>query len=297
MFELGERIGWTLQNVDEKLTSDFCSKIGVKKRVLKGRRRRRGKIDTDIVDKTMKRYRDEKIPIDKFELFMDIATPTKLDIAEYPNLKSLELSGLSYSRRVNIGRSESLRDLKINNVLFLYPQKIEVDAPNLVSLEYEGDDIPQLKLAKESNKFNNSTLNSRIYTLNDDCDEINMEHLKQHYRVATPKVDVLDVIIESRVDFPTFVDALLWCFHPRRLNISSSFKMIIYFINRLLYMKNSSHSTDSHGNEPQLSQLKEVKAYKFDGKNESWHPVKPESMKLKAGDPNEMEKFYFLLHG
>ncbi|WMV47467.1 hypothetical protein MTR67_040852 [Solanum verrucosum] len=244
----------------------------------------------------------------------------ELDIAEYPNLKSLELSGLSYSRRVNIGRSESLRDLKINNVLFLYPQKIEVDAPNLVSLEYEGDDIPQLKLAKESSKFNNLTLNSRIYTLNDEwfcrlmeslsnstswsqvslhiysCDEINMGHLKQHYRVATPKVDVLDVIIESRVDFPTFVDALLWCFHPRRLNISSSFKMIIYLINRLLYMKNSSHSTDSHGNEPQLSQLKEVKAYKFDGKNESWHPVKPESMKLKARDPNEMEKFYFLLN-
>ncbi|WMV47477.1 hypothetical protein MTR67_040862, partial [Solanum verrucosum] len=239
----------------------------------------------------------------------------KLDIAEYLNLKSLELFGPCYSRRVNTGRSESLRDLKINNLLICYCQKIEVDAPNLVSLEYEGDDILQLKLAKESSNFKKLTLNFRKYSLNDgwfcrlmefllnsswfqvslhiySCDGINMEYLKQHYRIAIPQVKVLDVIIESRDDFPTFVDALLWCFRPRRLNISSSFKMIIYLINQLLYRKNSSHST-SHENKPQLNQLK---AYKFDGKNGSWHPVKPRSMKLITGDPNEMKKFYFLLN-
>ena len=56
---------------------------------------------------------------------------------------------------------------------------------------------------------------------------------------------------------------LLWYFlHPRILNISSSFKMIIYLINQLLYRKNSSHST-SHENKPQLNQLK---VYKFDRK-------------------------------
>uniref|UniRef100_M0ZWX7 Uncharacterized protein n=1 Tax=Solanum tuberosum TaxID=4113 RepID=M0ZWX7_SOLTU len=167
----------------------------------------------------LQKIRSLSITIESDEQFVKIQAPTlehlsyssnsleKLDIAEYPNLKSLELSGLSYSRRVDIGRSESLRDLKINNVLFLYPQKIEVDAPNLVSLEYEGDDIPQLKLAKESSKFNNLTLNFLKYSLNDgwfcqlmeflsnstswsqvslhiySCDEINMEHLKQHYRV------------------------------------------------------------------------------------------------------------------
>uniref|UniRef100_K4CUW8 F-box domain-containing protein n=1 Tax=Solanum lycopersicum TaxID=4081 RepID=K4CUW8_SOLLC len=145
MSEFGERIGWTLQNVDEKLISDFCSKIGVKKQVLKvwlynnkkktkkhskyqptaadilpelvihkilsnlnyveasrmtilsktwlrswlthpnlllvvysgtDEKRMIGKIDADIVDKIMKRYMDEKIPIDKFELSMDIVTPT-----------------------------------------------------------------------------------------------------------------------------------------------------------------------------------------------------------------------------
>ncbi|XP_015087189.1 F-box/FBD/LRR-repeat protein At1g13570-like [Solanum pennellii] len=536
MFEFGERIGWTLQNVDEKLISDFCSKIGVKKKVLKvwlynnnktkkhskyqptaavilpelvihkilsnlnyveasrmtilsktwqrawlthpnllfvvysgtDEERRIGKIDADIVDKIMKRYMDEKIPIDKFELSMEIVTPTtgylfssidkwldialqngvrelvyrnleyhssfnifkmltakclrevvlrncnlvyfsslpsghvgnchslrklsltsvtvddnmlqgllanyplienliirhcrgwkkcevrnlqkirslcitikseqvvkieaptlehlsyssyvlgKLDIGEYPNLKSLELFGPCYSTRVNIGRSESLRDLKINNLLLCCCQKIEVDAPNLVSLEYEGSDIPQLELAKESSNFNKLTLNFNKnsfnvgwfyllmeFLLNSEflsnstswsqvslhiysCDGINMEYLKQYYRVAIPQVDVLDVIIESREDFPTFVDAFLWCFCPRRLNISSSFKTIIYLINQLLYLKNS-----SHGDKPQLSQLK---AYKFDRKNGSWHPVKPRSMKLLTGDPNEMEKFYFLLN-
>ncbi|KAK6780695.1 hypothetical protein RDI58_022879 [Solanum bulbocastanum] len=35
MLEFGERIEWTLQNVDDKLISDFCSKMGVKERVLK----------------------------------------------------------------------------------------------------------------------------------------------------------------------------------------------------------------------------------------------------------------------
>ncbi|KAK4731176.1 hypothetical protein R3W88_024164 [Solanum pinnatisectum] len=251
----------------------------------------------------------------------------ELDI-EYPNLESLELSGSFASRRFKIGRSESLRVLKINNLRINNCQKIEVDAPNLVSLEYEGNHLPQLKLAKESSKFKNLIFNSNKHSLADKwfcrlmeflsnskflsnstycsqvsiqvsldiyrCGEINMEHLKRHYRVATPQVDVLDVIIEPRDDLATCVDALLWCFRPRRLNISSSFKMIIYLINRLLYMKNSSDST-SHENEPQLVQLKEVRAYKFDGKNESWHPVKPKSMKLKTGDPNNMDKFYFLL--
>uniref|UniRef100_M1DS32 ZF-HD homeobox protein n=1 Tax=Solanum tuberosum TaxID=4113 RepID=M1DS32_SOLTU len=447
MFEFGERIGWELQNVDEKLINDFCSRIGVKKQVLKvwlhnnnkkknqpttdtlpegaihkilsnlnyveasrmtilsrtwlqawltnpnllfvacsGAEERaewstRGKIDIDIVDKIIKRYRDEKIPIDKFELSIDIGKPTgyiffsidkwfdialqngfevrnlqnirslhimiekkqsveieaptleylsyssysldELDIVEYPNLESLELSGSFASRRFKIGRSKSLRVLKINNLRINNCQKIEVDAPNLVSLEYEGDYLPQLKLAKESSKFKNLIFNSNKHSLDDKwfcrlieflsnstswsqvsiqvsvdiyrCGEINMEHLKRHYRVSTPQVDVLDVIIEPRDDSPTFVDALLWCFRPRRLNISSSFKIIIYLISRLLYMKNSSDST-SHEDEPQLVQLKEVRAYKFDGKNESWHPVKPKSMKLKTGDPNNIEKFYFLLN-
>ena len=183
---------------------------------------------------------------------------------------------------------------------------------------YEGSDIPQLELAKESSNFNNLTLNFNKYSLNVgwfyrlmefllnseflsnsiswsqvslhiySCDGIYTEYLKQHYRIAIPQVDVLDVIIESREDCPTFVDALLWCFRPRRLNISSSLKTSIYLINQLLYMKNS-----KHGNKPQLSQLK---AYKFDRKNGSWHPVKPRSMKLLTGVPSEMEKFHFLLN-
>ncbi|KAG5587567.1 hypothetical protein H5410_048001, partial [Solanum commersonii] len=44
-------------------------------------------------------------------------------------------------------------------------------------------------------------------------------------------------------------------------------------------MKNSSQST-SHGSTPLLSQLKGVKAYKFDRKKESWHPVEHKSGEL-----------------
>uniref|UniRef100_M1CJ57 F-box family protein n=1 Tax=Solanum tuberosum TaxID=4113 RepID=M1CJ57_SOLTU len=192
----------------------------------------------------------------------------ELDIAEYPNLKSLELSGCFAPRRINIGRSESLRVLKIKNVHIFYSQKIEVDAPNLVLLEYEVSHLYDKRFYWLMEFLANSTSWSQVSIQFYGCDKIDMEYLKQHYRVATLQVDVLDVILESRDDSPTLVDALLWCFHPRRLNISSSFKMIRYFMNRLLHMKNSIHST-SHGNKPQLSQLKEVKAYKFDRKNEN----------------------------
>ncbi|PHT33426.1 Zinc-finger homeodomain protein 10 [Capsicum baccatum] len=35
MFEFAQRVGWELQKRDEELINDFCSKIGVKKWVLK----------------------------------------------------------------------------------------------------------------------------------------------------------------------------------------------------------------------------------------------------------------------
>ncbi|KAG5587006.1 hypothetical protein H5410_047440 [Solanum commersonii] len=310
--------------------------------------------------KIMERYRDGKIPIDKFE-FINIAisqdylsflidkclgialqngvkdvrnlqkirslsikknieqlvifqAPTlqhlsyfssysleELAIVECHNLKTLEVSFIYAgfierlisrsqfleslildrvaSRGVNICRSttESLRASKIQNC----PNIGVIDAPNLVSLEYEGYGIPQLKFAKESSKLKNFILDSCLYDLDAEwfchlgeflsnsisCSQvslhiakfskINRKHLKQHHRVATPKVDVLDVNIKSTDHSPTFVDALLWSCHPRKLNISSTVKMIRYFIDQLMYIKNSSHST-SHASKPQLSQLKEI---------------------------------------
>lgn len=121
-----------------------------------------------------------------------------------------------------------------------------------------------------------------------------MKDFQLHHRVATPQVDILDVDIKPSGDCPTFVDALLWSCHPRRLKLSSTVKTITCFIGRLMYMKNSSHST-SHGSKPQLSQLKEVKAYKFDWENESWHPVELRSGELTTRNLEKRGKFYFLL--
>lgn len=45
-----------------------------------------------------------------------------------------------------------------------------------------------------------------------------------------------------------------------------------------------------------LSQLKEVKVYKVDWENKSWHPVELKSGELATTKLQEWEKFYFLLN-
>ncbi|KAG5584819.1 hypothetical protein H5410_045253 [Solanum commersonii] len=107
----------------------------------------------------------------------------ELDIAEYPTMKSLELSGCFAPRRINIGRSESMR-------------KIEVDAPNLVLLEYEVSHLYDKRFYWLMEFLANSTSWSQVSIQFYGCDKIDMEYLKQHYRVATPQVDILDVVIE-----------------------------------------------------------------------------------------------------
>ncbi|XP_059281340.1 uncharacterized protein LOC132035037 [Lycium ferocissimum] len=216
-----------------------------------------------------------------------------LDIAECQNLISLELS--------SIEGCKGLRD---------------IGAPNLVSLEYEGDQIPKLKIAKASGQLKNSQLclcrlkdlnaawfgELRKYLLNstswslvdlyfDECDEINMKDLELHHRVANPKVDVLNVQIESSGECPLLVDALLWSCHPRRLYLQSTIEMITCFMDRLMYLKNSRHST-SHGSKPWHSQLKGVKAYKCDSDNQR---VLLRSGELVVRTLTEVEEVLFLL--
>ncbi|XP_075085414.1 putative F-box/LRR-repeat protein At3g18150 isoform X1 [Nicotiana tabacum] len=219
----------------------------------------------------------------------------KLDIVECKNLKSVELSYVTLSggflehlisgfqflecliivclgkgsERFNI-LSRSLRVLKIEDCEGVG----EIDAPNLESVEYIGDQIPRLKIAKTSSQLKHSqivlhcqnNLNvvwfyelrrflsnltswSQVSLHFSKCHEINRKELKPHDRVALPQVDVLDVDIKSSGNCPTFVDALLWSCHPKRLNLSSTVKMIICFIDRLTYLKNSSDST-SHESKP-----------------------------------------------
>ncbi|KAM3325342.1 hypothetical protein P3S67_000467 [Capsicum chacoense] len=119
-----------------------------------------------------------------------------------------------------------------------------------------------------------------------------MNHLQQHHSIAICHVAVLDVYIISCHDLmpcPSFVDALLWSCHSRRLNVLSSVEMITCFMDRLIFVKNSSHST-SHESQSCHSQLKEVKAYKILSEHED--------VKLNTGGLatlTAMDKIYFLL--
>ncbi|XP_059285932.1 putative F-box/LRR-repeat protein At5g02700 [Lycium ferocissimum] len=236
-----------------------------------------------------------------------------LDIVECQNLKSLKLSHMTISEGFLehlISTSQFLESLLIDNVCgelerfnicgsqslkvlgIQFCKDIgEIDASNLVSLEYMGSTIPELKIAKESGQLKNLRTNLSCYGHNDlnaawfcklrkflsnltswshlslyfdKCNEINMKDLQVHYSVATSQVDVLTVWLKSSpVECPSFVDALIWSCHPRRLNFfSSTIEVITCFMDRLTYMKNSSHST-SHGRKPWHTQLYEVRAYKF----------------------------------
>ncbi|XP_059310862.1 uncharacterized protein LOC132062275 [Lycium ferocissimum] len=224
-------------------------------------------------------------------------------------LESLILAKICKS--FDICGSQSLRVLKIKNC-----EDIGViDAPNLVSIEYKGEYIPRLTFAKESSQLKHSHiildccysslnalwfcqlrsfLSNSIYwsqvSLNiPKSSEISREHFQLHDRVATPQVDVLDVNIESTSYCPAFVDALLWSCHPRRLNLSSTVKIITYFTYHLMHMKNSSHST-SHGSKPPFSELKEVKAYTWNNQ-----PVKLRNEELAIRDLRGRKEIYFLL--
>lgn len=185
-------------------------------------------------------------------------------------------------------------------------------------ITYKGDQVPEVKFAKESNQLMNSilvphcsnnpeatwfcNLSKFLSILNSwsqvslyfvKTNEINMKYLQLYHRVRIPQVDVLNADIRpmsSDEECPTFVDALLWTCHPRKLNVSSPCKMIACFMDRLMHMKNSSYSI-SHESKPWHSQLKEVK-YTFDLKDQ---PVELTSRELKRITFWMRHKVYFLL--
>ncbi|PHT39092.1 hypothetical protein CQW23_22665 [Capsicum baccatum] len=211
-----------------------------------------------------------------------------LDVTECQNLKSLDLTNVIISDgflQKFISRSQFLESLILDDLSDVWERfntcksqslKIrncdgikEIDATNLISIEYQGKQTPELKIARESchqkhskiilscfrldsalfgklRKFlSNSASWSQVSLYLHDCTKINMNDLLLHDRVSIPQVDVLDLKIESYQEFPAFVDVLLLSCHPRRLNLSSYVKINKCFIDRLMY---SSHST-SHGRE------------------------------------------------
>ncbi|KAH0738664.1 hypothetical protein KY290_037369 [Solanum tuberosum] len=363
--------------------------------------------DMKIVDDILGRYRDGKIPIEKFELLDDclimflnsfevldfpmidkwlgivLTNGVKdLTISSYPlfifailavksvrklvlkycillpvllssvvvNCNSLRKLSLSYVRLVDENMLQTLLNscLLIESFTFeccngletMNPQKIksvslkflkiqhcggiwEIDAPNLVSLKYTWEDIPQIKIVRESRQLkysriilecldsdnvnaawfcklrkflSNSISWSDFWIDSYECKNINIQNLQLDHKDSKPHVDALNVtIIWKDGESPTFVDALVWSCQPRRLNVYSTRENITFFIDHLMYMKNSSQST-SHESMPQLSQLKDVKAYKFDPryyKEESWHPVEHKSGELATTNFEKSDRRYF----
>ncbi|XP_049343985.1 putative F-box protein At1g49610 [Solanum verrucosum] len=356
--------------------------------------------DMKIVDDIMERYRDGKIPIEKFELSDDrlffenshevLLVPMidkwlgivltngvkDLNISSYSlfifailavksvrklvlescillpsvvvNCNSLRKLSLSYVRLDENMLQALLNSCPlIESFIFEYckgletmnPQKIksvslkflkirhcggiwEIDAPNLVSLKYTWEDIPQIKIVRESRQLkysriilecldsdnvnaawfcklrkflSNSISWSEVRIESYRCNDINIQNLLLDHKDSNPHMDVLNVtIIWKNGESSTFVDALVWSCQPRRLNVHSTREKITFFIDHLMYMKNSSQST-SHGSTPLLSQLKGVKAYKFDRKKESWHLVEHKSGELVTTNSEMWDWCYFLL--
>ncbi|XP_070024816.1 putative F-box/LRR-repeat protein At3g18150 [Nicotiana tabacum] len=227
MLEFSERVGCKLQKRDEELISDFCSKIRVKNGFLSIKESTKMSIlskiwlqawstlpnlkfignysiDRKIIDAILERYRDNKIPIDKFEFsycleygsrelpfFTILATKSLRElvladcdlasillssgVANCHSLRKLSLSCVTLDENMlqnllnscpllvalvleycpGLKKIEllNLRKIKNRSLEVLYIRDCEgireIDAPNLVSLDYNGDQAPELKIAKE----------------------------------------------------------------------------------------------------------------------------------------------------
>nr|XP_025888723.1 F-box/FBD/LRR-repeat protein At1g13570-like [Solanum lycopersicum] len=281
----------------------------------------------------------QALPLEHLSIFEQIVA---FDIIECQNLKSLELSLLSISQeslenliytsqnleslilyyvsgelneRFNIRSSPSLKVLRIEGCNDIG----EIDASNLVSFEYDGYEIPDLKIVNESplqlkksqaclslsmmdmewfcklKKFLlNLTSWSQVSLHIGECNDINLIDLELHPRVAIPKVLVLDIYMRY-IDVSTctnFVDALLWSCHPKILNLVSSIETIICFLDRLTYLKNSSYFTFDGSVFWHSYRLKEVKAFKYIAENEH---VEVDREDLAMMTRTEMSKSFFLL--
>ncbi|KAK4731878.1 hypothetical protein R3W88_024866 [Solanum pinnatisectum] len=186
-------------------------------------------------------------------------------------------------------KSDSLKVLKIHQYC-----ECDIDAPNLVSLDYRGGEIPELNIARESSLLKNSkiifsclpifsSLNTHGFIISIclfKCDEINMADLQMDHIGSTGWVDVLNLnmlMMSQIIECPTFVDALLWSCHPGRLNlISIDIETVTCLIDRLMCRKNS-------------DQLNDIKA--FDVKNQSLQLGSEELAKRIT----EGEQLYFIL--
>ncbi|XP_059310002.1 putative F-box/LRR-repeat protein At5g41840 [Lycium ferocissimum] len=267
-------------------------------------------------------YGLERIELLNLQNIKSISIRTRRDKNQLVKIQAPTLEHLSYCgyslEKLDVVECQNLKSLDISDVMICngFLQNLISRSPNLVSLEYKGDQAPELTTTKKSSQLKHSKIILDFYKILNaawfcklrkfllnftswsqvaldfyGCNEINMKDLQLHHGVATPQVDVLNVKFSwLNWECPMFVDALLWSCHPRRLNLHSASASLTCFINdRLMYLRNLSHSP-SHESEPWHCQLKEVKA--FDGKNE---PLQLRSGELAIRTLTDWEEVYFLL--
>lgn len=163
--------------------------------------------DFETVDKVLVRYRDRKIPIDEFKFW------------NFSDFNSSQISALIH-KWLGIAHQNCVKYLLYRDLSFsrsFYEEHKGVDvirAPaHVVSIEYKGDKVPELKIATDqSNRLNNSKtiphcsnliLNAewfsklRFLLLNStswsqvslyfyQCGEINVKDLQLDHRVDIP---------------------------------------------------------------------------------------------------------------
>ncbi|KAG5603981.1 hypothetical protein H5410_025473 [Solanum commersonii] len=212
--------------------------------------------------------------------------------------------------RYNICGSQSLKYLKV--VCSKEASIDEIDVPNLTRLEYIGDDqIPLLKLANGSMKnsilivrgshnldyawfddklrkfLSKSTSWSEVSLDLSRCNEINMttDQLHRSNPQVQVQVDILNLTL-SRDHCPAILDTLLCSCRPSRLNIWATVEMLTCSIDQLMKEDSS---------KPWRSQLKQVKAYRYDWVRECLMPEELTSGELAKRSLNKTDKILCLL--
>ncbi|PHT32649.1 hypothetical protein CQW23_28986 [Capsicum baccatum] len=228
-------------------------------------------------------------------------------ISKSQSLKVLKIQYCSGIRDIDTSKLEVLKIVNCSGIRV-------IDSSNLVSLEYIGAQIPQLKKTSESsqlkhskivlhdnnyidaawfrklrNFLSNLTSSSQVLIGISQFDDINIKGMQLHQKDVTPKVDILNIEF-LRKECPTFVDALVWSCHPKRLNLFTTPEMTKYFIDCLMDMKSPIHSSSQRPKNK--SRLKELKA--FDREDQ---PLQLKSVKqaIRTLRKRKTWELYFLL--
>ncbi|KAM3289376.1 hypothetical protein P3S67_017664 [Capsicum chacoense] len=228
-------------------------------------------------------------------------------ISKSQSLKVLNIQYCSGIRDIDTSKLEVLKIVNCSGIRV-------IDSSNLVSLEYIGAQIPQLNKTSESsqlkhskivlhdnnyidaawfcklrNFLSNLTSSSQVLIGIYQFDDINIKGMQLHQKDVTPKVDILNIKF-LREECPTFVDALVWSFHPKRLNLFTTPEMTKCFIDWLIDMKSLIHSSSQRPKNK--SRLKELKA--FDREDQ---PLQLKSAKqtIRTLSKRKTWELYFLL--